>query len=164
MLFLIQFAASQYFPLRFTFFCLRNPTALRNVAELRTKWGDDSVGNVLAAGLRIWVRIPRTHVKSRMFVANTCNPGMVRREEETRKSLDACCPSYSGLLGEVPGLWATLLQTGEAKFLKNVTWDCSPTSTCTHTHTRAQTHTQREHAHTHACKCTNTPISKWNLS
>lgn len=75
---------------------------------------------------------------------------MVRRGEETRKSLYACCPSYSGLLGEVPGLWATLLQTGDAKFLKNVTWDCSPTSTCTHAHWCTDTHTQNMHIHMHA--------------
>lgn len=102
-LFWIQFAASQYFPLRFAFFCLRNPTALRNVAELRTKWGDDSVGNVLAAGLRIWVRIPRTHVESWMLWLTLVILVMSRREEETRKSLDACCELlWSTLWGSRP--------------------------------------------------------------
>lgn len=66
---------SQYSSFRFAFFCLRNPTALRNVAELRTTWGDGSVGNVLAVRFEDLGSNPQNPCKKPDVVANTCNPG-----------------------------------------------------------------------------------------
>jgi hypothetical protein len=84
-LFSIQFAASQYSPFRFAFFCLKNPTSLRNIAELRTRWGEDSVGNVLAVRFEDLGSNPQNPCKKPDVVANICKPGNGKKRRGDKK-------------------------------------------------------------------------------